>query len=198
MKSNICLLSGLEGQLDAVLSEVEKCTNYNQLDHKSALRVRLLAEELVGMLPALMEHAEGKFWIENDEGKYELHVSMKSKNTDYMTRERLLSVSSTGKNAAAVGIMGKIRAAAELLLFPADVDVPITDFIGFDMDADPYFTHSWSLRQYEDMVSTQVESDIKQEAWDELEKSIIARLADDVLVGIKGSQVDIIVRKAFA
>lgn len=197
MKSNICLLSGLEGQMDAVLAEVEKCTTYNQLDAKSALRVRLLAEEMVGMLPALMEHAEGKFWIENEESSYELHVTMKSTSTDYLTRERLLSVSSTGKNAATTGVMGKIRAAAELLLFPAD-DVIVTDYFGFDMDPDMSFTHMWSLRNYENQVSNQGESDAKAEAWDELEKSIVARLADDVVVGIKGKQVDIIVRKAFA
>ena len=198
MKSNICLLSGMEGQLDTILAEVEKCTAYNQLDPKSALRVRLLAEELVSMLPLLLEHAEGKFWIENSGSKYELHVAMKSKNTDYLTRERLLSVSSTGKNAASAGVMGKIRAAAELLLFPANDDVNVTDFIGFDGDADSSFTHSWSLRQYENQVRRQDENDVKAEAWDELEKSIIARLADDVVVGIKSKQVDIILRKTFA
>lgn len=198
MKSNVCLLNGQAGQMDAVLAEVEKCTAYNQLAHQDALRIRLLAEELVSMLPALMEHAEGKFWIENDENKYELHVALKSKGTDYLTRERLLSVSSTGKNAAAVGVMGKIRAAAELLLFPADADIAYTDYLGFEAGSDMAFNQMWSLRQYESQVYVQNESDIKAEAWDELEKSIIAKAADDVVVGITGKQVDMIVRKTFA
>ena len=37
----------------------------------------------------------------------------------------------------------------------------------------------------------------KQEAWDELEKSIIAKLADDVIVGVLGGKVDIVVKKKF-
>lgn len=198
MKSNVCPLSGKDGELKAVLQEVDKCTSYNQLDHKSALRVRLLAEELVGMLPALLENAEGSFWIENDKNKYELHVSVTAKATaDFFTREKLLSVSTSGKNEANKGIMGKIRAAAELMLFPVGDDVMLNDFVGFEVDPSMSFSHAWSLRRYENQISNQDDSAEKAEAWDELEKSIIAKLADDVVVGIRGKKVDIIVHKKF-
>ena len=36
------------------------------------------------------------------------------------------------------------------------------------------------------------------EAWDELEKSVIASAADDVIVGVKGRKADIIIVKKFA
>jgi hypothetical protein len=36
------------------------------------------------------------------------------------------------------------------------------------------------------------------EKWDELEKSVIASVADDVIVGVKGKRVDIVVIKRFA
>ena len=35
-------------------------------------------------------------------------------------------------------------------------------------------------------------------AWDELEKSVIASVADDVIVGVKGRQANIIIVKKFA
>ena len=38
----------------------------------------------------------------------------------------------------------------------------------------------------------------KTEAWDELEKSVIASAADDVIVGVKGRKADIIIVKKFA
>ena len=38
----------------------------------------------------------------------------------------------------------------------------------------------------------------EEKEWDELEKSIIASIADDVIVGVKGSQADIIIVKKFA
>ena len=198
MKSNICSLTGQEGELKTVLHEVAKCTSYNHLSQKSALRARLLAEELVSMLPALLENAEGTFWIENEGSKYELHVSVKAKETaDFFTREKLLSVSSSGKNEANKGIMGKIRAAAEMMLFPVGDDVMLNDFVGFEVDPSMSFSHAWSLRRYENQISNQDDSAEKAEAWDELEKSIIAKLADDVVVGIRGKKVDIIVHKKF-
>ena len=38
---------------------------------------------------------------------------------------------------------------------------------------------------------------VAEAALDELEKSIVARLADDVVVGVKGDRVDLIITKAF-
>ena len=198
MKSNICDLSGQKEKLDAVLKEVEKCAAFNDLNAKSTLRLRLLAEELVGMLPELLEHSTGNFWLENDGMKYELHVSVHALETGFTTREKLLSLSSTGKNAAAVGIMGKIRVAAENLLFSADNDIIFSDFSDYEMDSTNY-NHAWSLKLYTDNIRNRASSEAAAaEAWDELEKSIVAQLADDVVVGIRGRQVDIIVRKEFA
>lgn len=37
----------------------------------------------------------------------------------------------------------------------------------------------------------------KKEKWDELEKSIVANLADNVVVGIDGRQVNIVLKKKF-
>ena len=66
MKSNICKLNKDLTCLEAVLAEVEKVTTYNALEDKKALRIRLLAEELCGMLPGLVENFSGEFWAEND------------------------------------------------------------------------------------------------------------------------------------
>ena len=35
------------------------------------------------------------------------------------------------------------------------------------------------------------------EEWDQLEKSIVAKLADDVIVGVRGKKVEIIIKKKF-
>ena len=62
---------------------------------------------------------------------------------------------------------------------------------GFSTNVD--FSQIWSLKQYQDRVK----EEMKEEKWDEFEKSIIARLADDVVVGVKGKNVNIIVKKNF-
>ena len=38
----------------------------------------------------------------------------------------------------------------------------------------------------------------KAEAWDELEKSVISSIADDVIVGVKGKCAEIVIVKKFA
>ena len=50
----------------------------------------------------------------------------------------------------------------------------------------------WTLANYRQNVSKE-----KDEEWDELEKSIIANIADDVQVGLQGSKVEITVKKTF-
>lgn len=101
MKSNICVLNKDVSCLKAVLDEVEKVTEYNQLEDKQALRLRLLAEELCGMLPGLIENFSGEFFAENDGENYELHVKLTAEDMTLDLRDELISVSKSGKNAAA-------------------------------------------------------------------------------------------------
>ena len=49
----------------------------------------------------------------------------------------------------------------------------------------------WTLNDYKDKLSEAAQTDDEsQKAWDELEKSIVANIARDVIVGIKGNKVD--------
>ncbi|MBQ7158341.1 MAG: hypothetical protein IJS09_02805 [Treponema sp.] len=198
MKSDICKLSNDTVSLENALKEAEKIAVYAGLDAKQTGRLRLLAEELIGMVPSLLAYADGDFWIEAEGKNFTLHVSLTpSSIVNAEKREKLLAVSSSGKNAAAVGIMNKIRIAAELMLLDyAEVSssMPASyDFYSQGMSSAPLFVDpAWSLQAYRSSAEQE-----KNEKWDELEKSIIANIADDVLVGIQGKKVDIIVKKVF-
>ena len=209
MKSNICKLNKDLSCLEAVLSEVEKVTAYNGLEDKKALRLRLLAEELCGMLSGLIETFSGEFWAENDGNNYQLHVELKAEDMTIELRDELVSVSKSGKNAAAKGIMGKIRAVAETMLLAAfeptfTQSLPAGEFYdgrGFNMGLgyiDPAiscetgYLYSWSLYNYKAAVE-----EVEEDAYAELERSIVAKLADDIIVGVRGKNVEIIVKKSF-
>ena len=208
MKSNICKLNKDLTCLEAVLSEVEKVTKYNGLEDKKALRLRLLAEELCGMLPGLVENFNGEFWAENEGDNYELHVELKADDMSIDLRDELISVSKSGKNAAAKGIMGKIRAVAETMLLAAfDPDLaPMAapgefyDYHGYnmgfgyiapEMEAELGCIYTWSLFNYKTAVED------KEDEYAELERSIVAKLADDIIVGVRGKNVEIVVKKSF-
>jgi hypothetical protein len=55
------------------------------------------------------------------------------------------------------------------------------------------YSSLWSLDQYRSTAR----KDEQAEDWDELEKSVIASLADDVIVGVRGKRADIIIVKKF-
>ena len=56
------------------------------------------------------------------------------------------------------------------------------------------YAYLWKLEEYRNSVK----KDEQAEAWDELEKSVIASVADDVIVGVKGRCAEIVIIKKFA
>lgn len=195
MKSNVCRIKKGDSGLVNILNEVEKVSSYNNLDKESSLRLRLLAEELTGMLPGLVKNFDGVFWAENDEDKYELHVEFKVGQMSVEVREELISLSKSRKNSAVKGIMGRIREAAEtMFLYMDDAGYVMPAEYMDEYSIDFGYVYTWSLDYYRQMV---VDNEKEQES-DELERSIVANLADDVIVGVKGRQVDIIIKKDFA
>lgn len=184
-------------QFTMILDEVSKLAAYNSLDKKKASHLRLLAEELICMLPEILSFSEGEFWVENDGSFFELHTLIKPNTAlTWDKREKVLNVSSSGKNAAAKGILNKILLTVEWMLIDSDnltenLTSNMYNFYDMGRANIPAFAgNSWSLDAYRKQAEGKNDED-----WDELEKSIIANVADDVIVGMKSNQVDIIVRK---
>ena len=196
MKSNICVLQRGGLGLENVLTEVEKVASYNGMQKKEALRLRLLAEEMVGMLSELVENFDGFFWLQNQENRYELHAELSVERLSKEKKEMLIGISAKKKNAVASGFMGKLRDIAEnMLLFSEETGVAYTTDTAYQYDHDVYYSYAWTLNHY---MSRQQESlNEGSEEWDRLEKSIVAKLADDVIVGVRGKKVEIIIKKEF-
>ena len=67
--------------------------------------------------------------------------------------------------------------------------------VGYNAAMDSYV---WSMNRYKSEVEGSVEENSEAaDAWDELEKSIVANLADEVSVKIVGNEVEITIFKAF-
>ena len=195
MQSNTFKIRKDKDSMYEILKEVEKCAEYTGMEKKEYLQLRLLAEELVSMLPGLLEYYEGEFWISNRGKRYALNVSVQVPFSTQEVREHLMDLSKSGKNALAVGVTGKIRCAVEALI--ADVlavDNEMAQYTyGFygTMPVSAYYTQAWSLSNYTEYLQQ------NEEKSDELEKSIIAKLSDDVIVGLKGKHVEIVIKKSF-
>lgn len=194
MKTNICKLSQDKKGLKDILIEAEKIAKYNELDKKSSLRLTLLAEEMVGLLDELVESFQGEFYIENNNNEYKLFASLSVGDMSIELKNSLIDVSKNKKNSSAKGILGKIRNAVQTFMLRidgSDIYVPIDDYGYSHYGYDSLYSYKWSLEDYKN------EAKKEEEKYDELEKSIIANLADDVIVGIKGKQIEITIKKVF-
>ena len=197
MKSNVCKINKGTKDLEAILIESEKVAVYNELSHKQTLQLRLICEEIDGMLPKIIDDFDGDFWIEFEKGVCKVIASIKFAEFSIEKKEELIKIAKNSKNAAAVGITGKIRSFVEDMLLD-DVNIPsysiysesmcIATSFGEDMN----YPYMWTLENYKNNTKKE-----KEEAWDELEKSVIASVADDVTVGVKGKKAEIIVVKKF-
>ena len=199
MKSDIYSFTKETYDINCITELVKKISAYNNLSEKQELRLTLLAEELAEMIPHLLKYGKAEFSAENKNDNYELRIKLYADEVlDSFDREKLLSVSKSGRNAAATGILNKIRIAAETMLSDyvlADslVNTPIdgnNNFYNMGMDITLSNYHVWTLDKYRDSAKE------NSAAWDELEKSIIANLADDITVGVINGTVEIIVKKS--
>ena len=201
-----------ESRIRAALEMADAFITRQGLSGKKALHLRLLTEETLGMVRAMTHDFKGTFWIEQEDGVCRIRLAAETE-MDKDKKDDLLSVSKSGTNAAVKGIMNKISDFFENgVLYFNDVmklepvvysdDQQFMDYVsmGYCMPSDlasdmPQMMQAqmiWSLNHYrQSLEKIDGQETIVQDAWDELEKSIVASLSDDVIVGVKKDQVDL-------
>ena len=194
MKTDVIMISSDENNMDAALEQIDKISAYKGLSPKDTVTLRLLTEEVLAMMRAIAGGVNGEFWLEDQDGVYELHLLVRTL-VDEKIRKQLLAASSSGKNEATRGFMGKIRS-----FFEPSCGVPVFS-AGIGAGAPQmYESYTWSMEDYRDQLRQQRELDQRsdQEEWDELERSVVANLADDVKVSIRGRNVEMTIVKKLA
>ena len=177
----------------------DEFTSSLNLDRKQAMHIRLLAEETVGMVRAMTGDFEAYFWLEKENDEYRVKLNVKT-DMDLAKKKELLSLSTSGENTAVKGFMGKIREIIENGLLDFDSALKLQNkyggnngysYVGMGTieDGSNSAPVLWSLNAYKEALEESGES--KEEAWDELERSIVASLAKEVTVGIKNNLVDL-------
>ena len=192
MRTDVITVSSNGKQMSAALEQVEKMASFKGLSSKGTLQLRLLTEEMMGMMRSITGEKEGQFWIEDEDGVYQLHLRM---NTimDPAKREQLLGASTSGKNEAARGLMGRLRDFFEqgdnlgaLPYCMSEADDPTAATMRWE----------WSMNAYQNTLQDYMEKDQRaREAWDELEKSVVTHVADEIKVFIRGGQTEMTIIK---
>ena len=174
------------------------------LKQNDILHLRLLAEELFGMLKGIAGDVEALYWMDIEGKSFEQHMKASVDMTVEM-RDELLSTATSGKNEAAKGFMGKIRDMIAVRLLPSEAGpselaqaLMNTAWSTPSNNLSVNTSDVWSLQQYKcEVESKREEGEEAKAAWDELEKSIVGKIADEVKINILSSTAEIIVFKAF-
>jgi len=201
MKTDIIFVSNTGDGWDDVFSETEKYAQYKQLNNKEKIHIRLLAEELLSMVKSIAGQFHANVWIDDDQYAYYIHLKALV-NMDGDIRSTFIDASTSGKNAAAKGIMGKLKDIFQTYMagMKFSGSAPLTDYYGGFSGYDPYEMEAfnsynmWSLSNYRQSIQGE-KDDSDTQKWDELEKSIIANIADEITVGINGDYVEMVITK---
>ena len=199
MKTDVISVSGQKKMMETAIGQADKVAAYKGLSEKDAMHLRLLTEEMMGLMQSVTGASEGEFWIEDEDGEYRLHLLVRTLLSTEK-KEQLLSVSASGKNESAKGLMGRLR---EFFDWGIDEDITSNSLFLPDMyehTSSPMLDWEWSMRQYETVLSARVakEEPGAQEAWDELEKSVVKKVADDVKVYLRRGTAEMVILKKLA
>ena len=192
MKSEVITVSSKGSGMDAALALADQTAKQLGLSSRDAMHMRLMVEEMMSMMRSIIGQLEGKFWIETDDSAYRLFLQTKTL-MDAEQRGQLLSASTSGRNAAHRGIMGKIRAFFE----PMPVlDTPAFLVESIEIPGNENGELNWSLEAYrERLLKRKASSEEAMTEWDELEKSVVSHIADDVEVSIRSNDVELMILK---
>lgn len=155
--------------------------------------MNLLTEETLGMAHQLLKDFDGEIWIETTPAGYDIILEADVHGADE---------DSASTPDAPPGFMAKI---AEMLncayMFesicemPESLAVTLPDYLSYGIretgDA-PVWTGKWSLSAYRYNLLNHPGSKVNL---DELEKSIVGSLADEVTIGIQGHRIRLVISK---
>ena len=208
MRTEVININSNGDGFDEALEAAHKAAEYAAPDKKTKIQIRLLAEETIGMVAAITKDYNALFWAESAKKKgCRIHLKAYTDMTWHKKNE-LLSASKSGKNEAAKGIMGKLRDLFENGMYSLDQAGSEANeqgnpslmygTTGFD-DKESSSVISWSMKSYkEESAADGTLSPRDKQVWDELEKSIVANVADDVKVLVTGDSVELMIEKNFS
>ncbi len=175
------------------------------LSKKDELHLNLVFEETIGMLKEMAGDYSAVIWFEKYKNQCCLKLTAKTE-MDTEKKNAILGISSDGGNASVKGFMGKVRDIIENGILGYNNVMKLQQeygggFVSYGTMGMYGSTEGladsgvmWSLCEYRNSLSENLEGDVSvQAAWDELEKSIVASIARDVVVGIKGDRIDMTV-----
>lgn len=196
-------LDNTNSKMEEALQAADEFIEETKLSKRDGLHLRLLVEEVLGMVRAMTGDFTAVFDMEYS--NYQCKIRLVAQTImDKEKKQELLSLSTSGKNASAKGFMAKIGEIIENGFLDYSEVARLQQeyggnslnygFMGMDSIGAVDYACQWSLGNYRSALKDEMEENAPaKEAYDELERSIVASLAEDVIVGVKKDKVEVTV-----
>ena len=176
MRSNTVMIDNHGNGFKDVITEANKVAVYVEMKPEAFKHMQLLVEEMLSIVQQAEDDLKASFWIECEDGGYDLHLNTKT-DLNREQRYHLLSTATSGKNEAANSFRGVLRDR---------IEQAIASPVDHDYDELP-----------KDLLADLPMGPIKDPERDGYERRILKNVADSVKIGILRGVVDVVVSKKY-
>ena len=169
----------------------------NGITGKEYYHLGLLTEEVLGMANQILHMYDGELRVESTAAGYEIILEAAVHEKD--GGKTVPAASPEGFMAKIAEMMNCSYVFENILEMPDDLAGMLPDYMSYGIREEKEaqaWAGRWSLSAYRDNLRNRREENPKAEpALDELEKSIVAHLADEVTIGIHGHRIRLVISK---
>jgi len=169
----------------------------NGICGKEYYHLGLLTEEMLSMANQILHVYDGELWVEGTAEGYKIILEAAVHEKD--GGEAAPKASPEGFMAKIAEMMNCSYMFEDIEEMPEELAGMLPDYMSYGIRKEQgahAWAGSWSLSAYRDNLRKQRgENPNAEPALDELEKSIVAHLADDVTIGIHGNRIRLVISK---
>ena len=169
----------------------------NGITGKDYYHLGLLTEEALGMANQILHVYDGELWVERTSAGYEIILEAAVHEKD--GGKAIPTASPEGFMAKIAEMMNCSYMFENIVEMPDDLAGMLPDYMSYGIREEKEaqaWAGRWSLSAYRDNLQNRRNENPKAKpALDELEKSIVAHLADEVTIGIHGHRIRLVISK---
>ena len=169
----------------------------NGITGKDWYHLGLLTEETLGMANQILHVYNGELWVESTASGYAIILEAAVQEND--SGKAVPAASPEGFMAKIAEMMNCSYVFENTMEMPEDLAGMLPDYMSYgirEKKEAQAWAGRWSLTAYKDNLRKRREENPKAEpALNELEKSIVAHLADEVTIGIHGRRIRLVISK---
>ncbi len=169
----------------------------NGITGKDWYHLGLLTEETLGMANQILHVYNGELWVESTASGYAIILEAAVQEDD--SKKAVPAASPEGFMAKIAEMMNCSYVFENTMEMPEDLAGMLPDYMSYgirEKKEAQAWAGRWSLTAYKDNLRKRRKENPKAEpALNELEKSIVAHLADEVTIGIHGRRIRLVISK---